>query len=250
MKILGIVLGVLAVIIVIVVAAVFYGISKLDDLVVEGIERGGSKLTGTEVTVDAVDLSLRQGFASIAGLSIGNPEGFQGEQALRWDEVSVQIDLASMRQSPMRLAEVAVKGPEVFFELDADGNSNLDKIRRSVERWLPESEEPAGEGEPAGRGQDVRMAVTSFVFEEGALHADATAVGGEKYELELPALELRDLGGSQGVPPEQIGQEVLVEISRQASDAVTGQGVDALIDEHLSGETGEQVKELISGLRQ
>ena len=245
MKILGIVLGVLAVIIAIVVAAVLFGISKLDDLVAQGIERGGSKLTGTEVTVESVDLSLRKGFAGIAGLSIGNPEGFQGEQALRWEDVSVRIDLASMRQPPMRLAEVKVRGPEVFFELDADGSSNLDKIRRSVERWLPEK----GESEGEDRGKDIRMAVTSFVIEEGALHADATAVGGERYDLELPALELQDIGGREGVPPEQIGQEVLVEISRQSSRAVTEQGIDALVDEHLSGEAGEQVKELLSGLR-
>ena len=253
MKILGIVLAVLALVIIVIVAVSFWAVSNLDDLVLQGIEKGGSRLTGTEVTVESVDLSIRQGRCAIAGLSVGNPAGFRGEEAFHLGEVAVQIDLPTLREQPIRLASISVTGSEVFLELDEDGNSNLEKLRHRLERFQPESDgEPSGEpgGEREGAvSEPKRFALTSFLFEEGKLHADATAVGGEGYDLDLPAIELENLGGSEGVPPEIIGQEILIAVSRTAGETAAEEGIGRLIDEHLSSETGAKVKELLSGLK-
>lgn len=253
MKILGIVLAVVALIIIIVVAVSFWAVSNLDSLVLQGIEKGGSRLMDTEVSVESVDLSLRQGRCSIAGLSVGNPEGFRGDEAFHLGEVVVQINLASLREQPIRLTELLVKAPEIFLELDEDGNSNLDKLRRRLERFQPgdgavQDEEPSGDGD-AEIPESKLFAVTSFIFEEGKIHADATAMGGESYDLDLPAIELKNIGGKEGVPPEVIGQEALIALSKKAGDAAAKEGLGRVIDEHLSGDAAEKVKDLISGLK-
>lgn len=66
----------------------------LDHAVEQGIETIGPHLTGTEIELREVDLTLLSGKGSVRGLVVGNPPGFQTDNAFELEEV--RIDLAPL----------------------------------------------------------------------------------------------------------------------------------------------------------
>ena len=73
---------VLLIVLVIGVVAIGYGVYRLsgslDSIVKAAIEKYGSEATGTTVEVAAVDVGLKDGRATVTGLVVMNPEGFDG----------------------------------------------------------------------------------------------------------------------------------------------------------------------------
>jgi hypothetical protein len=61
------------VVLIIVVVVLFVALASVDSIVKAAIERVGSDVTQTEVTVDEVDISLTSGEGTIRGLLIGHP---------------------------------------------------------------------------------------------------------------------------------------------------------------------------------
>ena len=211
---------------------------SLDGIVERTIERVGSELLGSRVSVASVDVDLGAGRASVRGLEVANPrvEGlsFSREPALRFDAIEVAIDAASLAGGPIRLEEVRVAAPFVNLEV-MPGDVNLLVLQRNVSRARPgEADAAAGSEEPR------RFRVGSFAFEEGTLRADASAVGREVRELRLPALRLAELGGPRGATPGELGQQVLGALLTRILAQAASDRVSELIDKEL-----DQVKEKI-----
>jgi hypothetical protein len=66
-----------------VAVALRYGAGRIDQVVASTVERYGSAVTGTDVDVDGVDLTLTSGRADFAGLTIDNPSGYDTDYAVR-----------------------------------------------------------------------------------------------------------------------------------------------------------------------
>ena len=86
-------------VIIAVVALIFFGMSQLDTLVKTAIEKGGTYATQTTTTVDDVDLGLFEGTFAMTGFEIDNPEGFDSEHFLRLNSTAVQLNPESIAES-------------------------------------------------------------------------------------------------------------------------------------------------------
>jgi len=83
------------------------------------IERFGSDITGTKVTVGSVDISLKSGLGTIRGVRVDNPEGFSSDDAFELGEITVDLDVASLNRDPIVIEEIRILAPAVRGELDA-----------------------------------------------------------------------------------------------------------------------------------
>lgn len=92
------------------------------------IESQGSKATGVRVTIDAVELDILNGEATIRGLRIGNPEGFSDRAALAVDVISVGLDPNTVRKDVMTITKIYVENPVLNYE-SVDGTTNFDVIK-------------------------------------------------------------------------------------------------------------------------
>ncbi len=232
-----------------VAAALVYLSRSLDRLVADAIERVGSELTGSPVTVARVQIRLRDADARVQGLAIANPStpplGFSSEPALRLGEIQVVIDRENLDRSavmagdaPIPLTLVRVSEFRVNAEATPSG-LNLDRLRKSVLESSP-SPESAPQTES---GAAVRLRIARFEFVGGRLHADASKLGGKVQEVEIPTFSLKDLGGEDGQDPAEIGAVVLKELLGHSIRAATKAG--------LGGELGklkEQAREKLQGL--
>ncbi len=248
MKTRNIVLGSLALVIVLAVAAGYYLSSQLDPLVKSAIESYGSRITGTRVEVDSVSISPRSGEGTIRGFKVANPEGFSDGTAFELEQFTVAIDLASLSGEPIIIKQVLVSGPRVNLEANAEGKTNMDVIGKHAKS--------ASSGGPADTSGDSskhdtpakRMRIDQFTLQQGAVIADLAAVGAERYEAKLPALYLENLGGSSGGTPAEIGKEITTALSHSVSKVAAKEGAGAFIDRHLKGAPAETAKGLIEGI--
>ena len=91
----AIVIAVLAVIAIAVALGLRSGARRLDGVVAATVERYGGAVTGTDVKVGGVDLALASGRADFAGITIGNPEGYDTDYAVRVGHATVGLDIGS-----------------------------------------------------------------------------------------------------------------------------------------------------------
>lgn len=248
MKTRNIVLGSIALATVLVLAALYYLSSNLDPLVKKAIETYGSSITGTRVEVDSVSISPRSGEGTIRGLRVANPAGFSDGPAFEMEQFTVAIELASISGEPIIIKQVLVTGPVVYLEANAEGKTNMDVIGKQAKSSSRDKQAGPTSGTATESGPAKRLRIDEFSFQQGKVIADLTAVGAERYQAELPALQLTRLGGASGATPAEIGQEVTTALTHSVSKVTTQQGADAFIDRYLQGAPAETAKDLIKGL--
>ena len=231
------------VIVVLIVVALVLLFSNLNSLVAKAIEKNGSNVTQTSVTVSGVDISLREGRGTIEGLRVANPSGFDAPDAFSLEDITLDIDIQSLREDPIVVDEILVKAPVIYAEVTEKGSSNIDKIRENVKAYAGGS---AG-GEAEGRAR--RFRIKQFVFEKGRVEIDVSALGLENRSIDLPEIRLNDIGGEEGVTSDEIAKIVLAEVAKRVSSEIAGSQIDGLIKDKIGGSITDKPKGLLDKIK-
>lgn len=199
---------------VIATASVLWLGGNLNSIVKKGVERYGPRVTKTDVHLAGVDLRLKEGRGTLLDLRIANPEGFSGADAISLGEITLDIDPGSLTRQPIVVETIRIVGPSLRLEVAEDGAVNLRSLQKSVNTYSARLKDHSGDD--ADRSPPPRVVVRELTVEGGTLALDTTTIGGESTERALGSFTLRDLGGSEGVPADQMGQEVLLAILHRA----------------------------------
>ncbi|MDX2166578.1 MAG: AsmA family protein [Deltaproteobacteria bacterium] len=229
------------------VLAALLALLALDGMLKRAIERRGTALTGTAVTVEHVEVSLLDGGAAVQGLRIANPPGYRTPHALTLDEATASLSLASLFSSPIVVHAIELDGVRVFFELDAQGNPNLDVIRRHLEKKPPPgapppTRVPGTRTQPRGEGR--RFVVERLTLHDGHLALDARATGGPVRDETLEGFELTNLGADRpgGATPRQLAREVGAAIARDVAVSLAASQVEKWLGKDVGGAVGDLLK--------
>lgn len=189
--------------------------NNINPIVKNAIEKNGSAILGTDVSVGSVDISLKNGRGTIRGVKVENPDGYDGD-AFELGEITVDIEVGSLNKDPIVIDRITIAVPDVRVVLDEKGRSNIAVIKDAADRYQASSaKRPAGKQDG---GFEKRFRIETFSFEEGRVNADASALGRESIETALPPVRLADVGGPSGDTPDGIGKTV----SRAFLGAVMG----------------------------
>jgi hypothetical protein len=222
------------VVVVLVGFGIYYLASNINDLVAAAIEKHGSEATETTVSVSGVDIQIREGRGTIAGLRVESPEGFDTSVAFQLDDITLDMDVASVREDPIVIEELRVKAPVIHAEMKKTGSSNVNELRKRVQAHADRS---SGGASDDGGGTEKKIRIQRLIFEEGRIEVDASALGVEKRTIALPAINLEDVGGASGVPPADIAKVVLTTVAKSTASEIASSEVQKLIDQHLDGES-------------
>lgn len=231
-----IVLGAVLVLFITVGIGVYYLLSNLDTLVKAAIETYGSEATQTAVRVESVKIGLKDGSGAIRGLTVANPKGFAAEQAFSLGEISTAIDLDSLSGEVIVIEHFTVLTPEVYFELNADGKSNLDALKKNVSSGSSSS---ASASNKESSSEEPKLIIRKVLFAEGNIHARVVPLD-KDYELKLPKVEMHNLGGKNGATPTQISEQILKRLTDQALAEIKKKGIDQY-REKLEGEVNKRI---------
>lgn len=222
---------------VVAVGLTLYFFKNLNSLVAAAIEKYGGDATGTRVSVAGVEISLRAGRGSIKGLRVANPQGFSGRDAFSLADITVDIDLGSVRDNPVIIDEIRIQAPVVYAEVKETGASNIDALRKQVDSHRTGSDESGG--------STTNIRIKTFVFEKGRINVDATALGVQKQELALPEIRLTDVGGKGGAPPDEVTKVILTAFAKNVASEIARSEVNGLIREQLGESLSDKAKGLL-----
>ena len=227
-----IILSFVLILIVAIAGGVYYVMSNLDNLIKEAIETYGSEATQTAVRVDSVKLKLTEGSGGITGLTVANPKGYALPHAFSLGTIRLGIDLQSLQQEPYIINEITVIAPEVFVEINKDNKTNLNELKNNLMAGLPAATDDQAKKEPTKKGGvEPRLIIRKVKFADGIIKAKVAALDNKEYKLKLPAIELNNLGGKNGLTPTELASEILSQLTDSASKAVKEKIIDAKLDE-------------------
>jgi uncharacterized protein involved in outer membrane biogenesis len=225
-----------------VVAAVFIFISSLDGIVKKVIETVGSQVAGVDVRVAAVKISLTEGKGSITGLTVANPKGFATPTAFSLGQISLALDVGSVKQNPVVLKEIVIAAPVVTYELTA-GGSNIEVLQKNVQSFAAKSG-GGGKAEPQPEakteGSDKKIAIDRLAITGGQVNLSAA---GNTISGKLGDIVLTGIGReSGGATPAVIAQKLLDALSASAIKTASSLGVNAAVNA-----IGDKVKAAVPG---
>jgi uncharacterized protein involved in outer membrane biogenesis len=175
---------------------------NLDRLVRQAIVEQGSDLIGARVSLEAVHIRPADGVGELHGLVIGNPPGFKSTHALKVQRVSLRLDIASLTRPVIVIHDLEVLGPDVIYE-QGERRSNFDAILANIDKRSGDG----GTAREPTQGGGKRFILERFSLRDARAQASATVVGSKTVSLNVPAIELRDLGRAQGgLTAAQLGQ--------------------------------------------
>ncbi len=198
----------------------FLADGSLNDYIKAQIETVGKELTEQTVKVDRVDIQLTKGAGSIYGVNLSNPSKYRYPQAFSLGEITLDINLESLTKEPIVIDALVINQPKAFVEFGKNGESNIKDLLDAIDKHLPKStstqQNTSTQAEP-------RISVSKIVLAGTALSLDLSDLGNKEHQLTLPDIELRDLGGEQGLPASELGsvvvKEVLSNIWKEAKNA-------------------------------
>jgi uncharacterized protein involved in outer membrane biogenesis len=225
----------------------------LGDIVKKGIDTVGPRITRVPVKVDEVRLTLLTGSASVKGLVVGNPEGYQTPQAISAGMISVGVNPMSVLSDKIVVRSLHVESPEITFAGGLSGN-NLSTILNNV---TEASKKPAQTGTastnaPAQAKPSKKLEVDDLLITGARVHVSLTDLGGKEMTLPLPPIHLVNLGKNQeGITAAELTRSVLDAVVTATLKAVSKAGIEKNAGNLLKGtgnNAGAGTSNLIKGL--
>lgn len=239
-----IVATILALVIIGLLGASYYVFTEAGSFTKKLMEEVIPEVTGTPFSVESVDIAFLQGGASVSGFKIGNPAGYQSEEAFAFDQVSVGVDLKSILTDLIVVDQVLIANPRINYEKTLRG-SNIKEIQQAVEKFVGTSTNPSTEEAPVDGEAPAavkKIAIQEFIFEEGTITASIPT--GDTVELKLPSFTISDLGtDGTGVTGEELIKEVLSRISAAVLAQTKDIGANAIKDALSNPENAKQIIE-------
>lgn len=228
---LAIVGGIVVVLILVVGIGGYFLLTNLGSIVVAAVERYGSEVTRTQVSLADAKVDLTSGEGALSGLKVGNPSGFQTDSAFSLGEISVKLDTGSVTEKTIVVKEIAVSQPEVTYEVGATG-SNIDAIRQNVEAFsAAQGGGAGGTDQPAGEGGDGarKLVIDDLYIRGGTVKVSATFLEGETLSAVLPDIHLTDIGkDAGGATPQQVVERIVAALGDETGKVIAGMNLDAL----------------------
>ena len=166
------------------------------------VETLGPEMTQSPVTLESASLSLLSGEGSFVGLHIGNPEGFDTEEAFSLGEIHFTVDQDSLATDIIVLKTLTIIAPEVTLEPGA-GGSNLDRLQENISSYLGSADDEVDiEQSPKN------IIIRDILITDGKLRYGL--LGSKTLDLALPEIRLANLGEEgQGLSMAQAGAKLL-----------------------------------------
>jgi uncharacterized protein involved in outer membrane biogenesis len=211
-KVKKIVWGVVVALIVLVVIGIVVISVFLGDIVKKGVETVGPKITKVSVKVAEVHLSLLSGSASVKGLVVGNPQGYQTPQAISAGMIAVGVNPLSVFSDKIVLRSLHIESPEITFEGGLSGN-NLSQILDNVNAAAQNAAQPSGTVSTNAAAQaksSKKFELDDLLITGAKVHVSLTDLGGKETTVSLPPVHLTNLGvNKDGITAADLTRNIL-----------------------------------------
>lgn len=222
----------LGVLVILVGVGVFVFLGQLNDIVRAAIEKVGSDMTQTNVELNEVDIELTSGKGALRGFRVTNPNGFSADDAFKFGEVSIELDLATVQSDPVVIKELVIQSPEIFYEFLQSGDSNLQTLNDTVQSRVKSDDSSASKEEGP------KIIIENLYLRDGTVLVRAPLLN-EKLSVPMPNLQLTDIGKKDnGATAREVADQTMQAVLKGAQDAVAKAQINV---DQLTGAAMEQI---------
>jgi uncharacterized protein involved in outer membrane biogenesis len=219
------------VVVVILAIIVYVAFSSLDSIIKAAVEKYGSEITQTKVSLNDVELSVQSGKGTLRGFTLGNPKGFNTASAMRFGEVSVTVDPSTVTGDIIVIKEIRITGPEVTYELSA-GGSNFDAIKRNVDAYTGAGAKQPSQEEKEAKKEGPKLVIDNLYINGGRVNVSADLLKGKSVGGTLPNIHLKDIGKEKkqekGATPGEVAKKVMDAINTATAKTVAALNIEGL----------------------
>lgn len=213
-----IILSLLAIIILVLGGITYYALSNLDAIVKTAIEKVGSDVTGSTVSVAGVSITLKEGRGEISGLHLANPKGFDSAHLFHLDKVA--LDLGNVFGDVIIIDEVLIDGANIIAEQKGQ-TTNLQALLDNIEKNSSAPDETKTETKTAeedNSSEPIRLMIKKFSFINNK--ASLETEQWDPQVLKVPNIVMTNLGDEKvGLTPEQLSTEVINRLTKSIEKA-------------------------------
>ncbi len=231
-----------ATVVVLALVVVFFGLSNLGPLIKKAVNTQGPKITGTELSLGDVDVSLLSGQVILQKFLLGNPQGFNSPHAVAVKSIYVDVDETSLTSDTIIIERIEVVGPDIYYE-KVVGSDNFKALQRNIAKGVTvgSSKAPADSGE-----NSKKLLIRELVIRGGQVHLAVKGLTGQDINAVLPDIQLKNIGQKQsGVSPAEAARVIFAalygKISSPDVNGVLTKGLQSLQDD--SEQVGQKVVE-------
>jgi hypothetical protein len=233
--------GIVVALVVVVGGAFVFLLSNIDSIVKTAVEEVGSDVTKVKVSLDKADISVTSGKAALSGLTVGNPQGFKGDYAFQLGAVAVALDTGSIGKQPIVIKEVRITSPKVIYEMNNQGGSNVDAIKKNVDASTGTgTAKGSGPTQTGGGGSsggakkpasdEPKLVIENVYITGGEVGVAAEFLGGRKMGAPLPSIHLKDIGKkNNGATASEVAEQIMAALTRNSTQAVAGLNLQNLM---------------------
>lgn len=237
---LKLVLSIVVGLLIVVALAVWFLASNLDGIVKRVVERVGTDTLGTPVRLAGVNVSLADASATLNGLTIANPPGFDSDNAFTLGSIEVAIDLGATSATEVVLPRIIVDQAQLTYEQQG--------TRSNLQTLLDNLEKPAGEQPAEGEEAEVRLVIEEFQLNDAGMTLVATQLA-EPLQLKLADVRLQNIGRQgAGATAASAARQILEPILDRAVAAGRQQAQEA-IEGRVREEVEKQKDKALESLR-
>jgi len=226
-------IGLLALIVIVAIAATFFVTTKLDDFIAETIRSEGSKALGTIVSVESVATDFKNGSAAISGLSIANPAGYKKATAFSVNNFSTAVDYKNRS-----ISSIKIINPIINAELKGTQN-NFKEIVDNI----PASEASQEQAKESDSDEPV-IQIDEILVTQATVNLVSDVTGEQSFVMN--DLKVTNLKGTPSEIAQDITQRLTNHISSEVTKFATELAKAALIQEAKS-QVSDKINEAIKG---
>lgn len=236
-------------VLVIAIGVIFFIPQKIEQAVVNELQDQGRRVFGTEVIVSDIDISLKDGRATINEISIANPDIYSQSHAITLSSISAKFDY-----STGVIEEIVVSRPQVFAEFN-DSNFNIldlakhaESVRRDTIGSAGSSQTPS-DSESSGSAEKPEKPPRIFTINRAALEQASVSISSNQSDKQkqftIERLEARNLQGNTHQLANQLVTGLFNDLARQViARSALSLSEDAL--DSLKDKAQEKLKDLLN----
>jgi len=236
-KFIGGAIALVAIILAVLVGFFFFG---LDKAIIAAVEKYGTEVTQSDVTLDEVNLNLTSGQGELRNLSVANPVGFEEDKIFDLGGISVKVNISDSSEKLIHIEEIIVSAPSITYEVNKNGN-NLDALKKNIDNFIAaNSSDSSSSAESEEKGEDPKLIIDRLVINNGKISVSAPITMNQKIEGNLPTIEMKDIGKKEGgAEPAEVAAQVANAITRNSMKVIEQLGI---------GKTLQGLKDGLSGV--
>lgn len=209
--------------------AAYLCMPSMEGIVKKLVNKYGSEITGTDVSIKSLNLKLTSGQGSVKGITIKNPRQYKSKYLFSLDEIGIGIDISSLTEDTIVIENISVTKPIITYEMLSLTQNNISDILNNIAANTSKSESKEEKKvEKDSKASSKKVVIKKLVVSGGEIQV-MVGVGSMKQAvtLPLPTIEMNNIGEEKkGASISETLSLVLNKVLNTATQAVAVSGIE------------------------